>query len=107
MKLSLKSSGGLGGLGFEGEIDTADLPVELARRVEEHLAPARLRSIPASRSLPMPDAMEYELAILPEEEDGEVERYVVDDLCPVGEVLDAIDDVMAEIARRRDLTESE
>ncbi len=107
MRLSLTSSGGLGGFGFNGEIDTADLPAELARRVEEHLTSKKLRSISAARSSPVPDAMEYQLAIMPEKEDGEIEHHVVDDMCPVGEVLDVIDDLMAEIARRRRAAGSE
>ena len=101
MKLVLKSAGGFAGLQTEGELDTADLPDELARRVEEHLSSDNLRSASASRSLPMPDARQYEVHLLPEHEDGEVERHVVDDMCPVGEILDVIDDLMAEIMRRK------
>ena len=101
MKLLLKSAGGFAGLAVEGELDTADLPDELARRVEDHLSSDALRSAASSRSLPMPDAQEYEIHLLPEDEDGKVEKHVVDDMCPVGEVLDVIDDLLAEIRRRK------
>ena len=101
MKLVLKSEGGFAGLQIEGELDTADLPEELARRVEEHLSSESLRAASAARSLPMPDARKYELHLLPEDEDGEVEKHVVDDMCPVGEILDVIDDLMAEITERK------
>lgn len=101
MKLRLKSEGGFAGLAVEGELDTEDLPEELARRVAEHLTSDTLRSAAASRSLPMPDAQQYELHLLPETEDGEVEKHVVDDMCPMGEVLDVIDDLMAEIRKRK------
>ena len=101
MKLILKSEGGFAGLSAEATFDTADLPEELARRVKEHLSSDTLRSATASRSLPMPDAQQYEIQLLPESDDGEVEKLVVDDMCPIGEVLDVIDDLMAELRKRR------
>ncbi len=101
MKLVLKSAGGFAGLQIEGELDTADLPEELARRVKEHLSSKNLRSAKATRSLPMPDAQQYELHLLPEDEDGEVEKHLLDDMCPIGEVLDVIDELMSEIMRRK------
>ncbi|MEM7352889.1 MAG: protealysin inhibitor emfourin [Acidobacteriota bacterium] len=107
MKIRLKTSGGIGGLQIEHELDTADLPPELAQRAEEHLSSESLRSIAASRSLPGPsmipaDGQQYEIHLLPEASDpeGEVERHVVDDFCPKGEILDVIDDLKAEIRRR-------
>ena len=101
MRLFLKSSGGFGGLRIEGAVDTADLPEELARRVDDYLTSDNLSSASESRSLPMPDAREYELHLLPEDEDGEVQKHVVDDMCPQGEVLDVIDDLMAHIVQRK------
>ncbi len=113
MKLILKSSGGIGGLRFEGALDTADLPAELAQRTEEHLSSENLkaasgaRSKPASTpfsmstSIPTPDAQQYEIHLLPEHEDGAIERHIVTDMCPVGEVLDVIDDLLAEVVQRK------
>lgn len=100
MRILLKSSGGVGGLRIEHLLDTADLPPKLAERTLEHLSPESLRSVPATRSLPMPDAQQYEIHILPEDQDGAVERHVIDDMCPVGEILDVIDDLMAEATDR-------
>lgn len=101
MKLVLKSSGGFAGLDLSGMLDTADLPEELARRVEEHLTPETLRSAAPKRSLPMPDARQYHVSLVPEDEDGEMETHVVDDMSTAGKVLDVIDDLMAEIVRRK------
>ena len=101
MKLVLESSGGFAGVGLSGEVDTAHLPEELARRVEEHLTPEKLRSAAPKRGLPTPDATRYQLSLVPEHEDGEVETHVVDDMCHVGEILDVIDDLMAEIVRKK------
>ena len=101
MKLVLESTGGFAGVELSGELDTADLPEELARRVEEHLTSGKLRSADAKRSLPTPDARQYRLSLLPEDADGEVSTHVVDDTCADGEVLDVIDDLMAEIVRRK------
>ncbi len=109
MKLRLRSSGGLGAVDVDGQIDTADLPEELARRIEEHLTAENLSTTSVSRSLPMPDARQYELYFLPEDVDGEVATHVVDDMCPVGEVLDVIDDLMAHLIERKatDLAQEE
>lgn len=101
MKIVLKGSGGLGGLRLEGEIDTADLPPELARRVERYLSSENLRSVaPAAPSMAMPDVQRYEVRLLPDRDDGAIEDHVVDDLCPQGEILDVIDDLMTEVRRR-------
>ncbi|MEM7584416.1 MAG: protealysin inhibitor emfourin [Acidobacteriota bacterium] len=108
MKIVLKSSGGIGGLRLEGEVDTSDLPSELAQRTKQHLSSKSLQAATSSRRqlMPMPDARQYEIHLLPEQESGSVERHVVDDLCPVGEVLDVIDDLLAEVvARRRQVEE--
>lgn len=104
MKLALQCSGGFAGLRLSGELDTADLPEELARRVEEHLTPEKLRAAtaaPALGSMSMPDVRQYHLSLIPEDEDGEVETHVVDDMCAEGEILDVIDALMAEITRRK------
>ena len=100
MKLVLKTSGGLADIEISGEIDTEDLSEDLARRLEQHLTADNLSSSSASRSLPMPDARSYELHFLPEDPDGEIRRHVVDDMCPIGEVLDVIDDLLAHLAER-------
>ncbi len=102
MKLHLKSSGGFAGLDLAGEVDTAELPDELARRVEEHLTPENLKAAAApAAGLPMPDARQYHLSLVPEDEDGELATHVVDDMSEAGEVLDVIDELMAELVRRR------
>lgn len=106
MKLILKSSGGFAGLQISGALDTAELAEELARRVEEHLTPEKLhaataKSAAGKRSLPMPDVQQYHLSLLSEDEDGEAATYVVDDTCASDEILDLIDDLMAEITRRK------
>lgn len=111
MKIVLKSSGGIGGLQSEHALDTADLPPDLARRAEKHLSSESLRSVAAARFQPraLPsapfipaDSQQYEIHLLPEDsdDDGVAERHVVDDMCPKGEILDVIDDLRAEIARR-------
>ncbi len=113
MKIVLKSSGGIGGLRFEGQLDTADLPSELAQRTEEHLssknlraaskAPSRSSSMRSSMgmSIPTPDAQQYEIHLLPEHEDGAIERHVINDMCPDGKILDVIDDLLAEVVERK------
>jgi len=95
MRLLLKSSGGFGGLSIERQLDTADLAPDLARRTKQHLSSSSLRAVRSMRSLSMPDAQQYEIHILPEKEDGKPEYHVVDDMCPRGEILDLIDELMA------------
>ncbi len=95
MRILLKSSGGFGGLRVEHQLDTASLPPDLARRALTYLSSESLRAARSTRSISMPDAQQYEIHILPEKEDGKVEYYVVDDMCPRGEILDVIDELMA------------
>ncbi len=101
MKLDLKSTGGFAGLELAGRLDTADLPEDLARRVEELLTPDNLRAAAASRSLPMPDARQYHLTLVPEHPDAEARTHVIDDMSSSGEVLDVIDELIAELVRRK------
>lgn len=72
MRIGLLRSGGFSGITFRREIDTAKLPAEQRRQIEQLAARARLeRAAPNAE----PDGFEYEVNI-----DGA--RYMVDGTSP-------------------------
>lgn len=101
MKLRLEITGGLGGFRLEGQLDTGELDPELAREVEEVLTAERLEAAAPQAPGGMADAQQYVLTLLPDDEHGEARRYVVDDACPVPEVLDVLDQLRFEIVRAK------
>lgn len=103
MKLRLKSSGGLGNIRIEGQLDTAELPPDVARTVEAGLSVERLEAATqrAASAGPTADAQQYELVVLPDEPTGPERTFHVDDMCDATDVLDAIDALMHEIIRRK------
>lgn len=52
MKIHLDVSGGIAGLRLAGELDTAELPEDLARRCAEELVPERLTAAADEPSTP-------------------------------------------------------
>ena len=68
MKLHLACSGGFANLRIEGSVDTAELPEELARRVERAFHPEKLAAAGTAAADPrMADGQQYELTLLPAE----------------------------------------
>jgi Emfourin len=101
MKVQLKTSGGFANLRIEGELDTAKLSPELAERIERGLGSEALRDAATLANPALADGSVYELTILPETEGGKPRHFVIDDAAVADEVLDAVDDILHEIIRRR------
>lgn len=102
MKLHLAWSAGFGGLRLEGRLDTAELPSEVAAKVESALDRERLEAAQEAAANPLArDAEQYELTVLPDDSAGEPRRYRLDDSALADEMLEAIDELRGEIVRRK------
>lgn len=101
MKILLKTSGGFANLRLDGELDTGQLPPELAARIESGLTSDALRDAATLANPELADGTVYELTILPETADGERRHFVIDDAAVADEILDILDEILHEIVRRR------
>lgn len=83
---------------MEGELDTADLPAELAERAERVLRPDRLAAAGAPRHAGAADTTVYDVRVTSERG---ADAFQVEEPSADPEVLAVLRDVMAEVVRRR------
>lgn len=98
MRISVQRSGGIGGLRLGGAIDTAELPVDLNRRVDDVMRSDRLEAAAAdTAAVPShsgaADLFQYEVST-PEG------SWSVRDGTPDSELFQVLDDIVAQIVRR-------
>ncbi len=97
MKLSLKITGGLGNLPIQGQLDTAELPTELAARVEELMQPERLRAFAGreseGRAAGSADHLHYQVVLL----GAESSSFELDETVVPPELLEVIDELAFQI----------
>jgi hypothetical protein len=98
MKLSLKTSGGIGNIQIQGQLETEDLPQSLAERVRTVLTPAHLTSTRSAEVYPMTDAMQYELGLYLD--DG-FQHFEVNEADAEPAVLDIVQELVQEVIRRK------
>jgi hypothetical protein len=98
VKVFLRSSGGIGNIQIQGEVDTADLPPELAQRAEELLTPDRLRASKGSENPQFADAQQISIRVSSPQGHSEVE---VDESAAPPELVDLCNVLIHEIVRRR------
>ncbi len=102
MKLHLACSGGFANLRIEGSVDTAELPEELARRVERELHPEKLAAAGAAAASPLvADGQQYELTLLSEGEEGGARQHRLDDSALSEGLCEVLDELRLEIVRRK------
>lgn len=101
MKVHLACHGGFANLRIQGQVDTAELPDDLAEKVERVLgAHQRLRKAAAAPKNPrMTDVQQYELTVDPGGEDGP-KQYHLDESSLADDVLEVLDELRGEIVRR-------
>jgi hypothetical protein len=97
MKLFLRTGGGLANLRLAGEVDTRDLPEELALEVRERLDPAALRRYAQRPPGPGADGQEVQLTITRDQTTHELQ---LDESNLPDEVLETLDTLRHEITRR-------
>lgn len=101
MKIHLASSGGIANLRLEGAIDTADLPDELAAEVEEKLQAKSIESARQPENRQMADGEIYDLAVLPDDDEGEVRKYQISRAASDPELMELLGRLMREITKRK------
>jgi hypothetical protein len=98
MKLSLKTSGGIGNIQLQGQIDTDELPSALAERVHTVLTPERLASAHSTAMDPVADAMQYEIGLLL---DSGLQTFQIDDVHAPPEVLDIVQELVQRLIDKK------
>ncbi len=101
MRFILSCSGGVVGSRIQAELDTSDLPADLARRAESCLRPEILSQAAASASPHRTDVLEYDLTLLPAGEGVDFRHYHLSEVKTSPEVLEVLDDLMREIIEHR------
>jgi hypothetical protein len=98
MKLSVKTSGGIGNIQLQGQLDTNELPNELAERVHRVLSPARLESTRSTEAVPIPDMMQYEIRLFL---GSGVQKFEIDEGNAPADVIDVVEELVQEVIRRK------
>ena len=94
MKVYINVTGGPLPYGVRGQLDMADLPEDLAQRVETSLQHEQMQElISRSRSEPMPDEQVYEVMVIDGPEQNEPVRYVFAESEAAPELLDLVDEL--------------
>ena len=98
MKIFLRTSGGFANIRIEGEIDTADLPDELAGKAEELLKPGSIPSTPGPENLNLTDSRQFSIHVTTENDST---NYDLDETSAKPDLLELLNDLVQEIVRRK------
>lgn len=98
MKLSVKTSGGIGNIQLQGQLDTNELPDDLAERVHKVLSPARLESARSAEGVPVPDMIQYEIRLFL---GSGVQKFEIDDVNAPADVIGVVEELVQEVVRRK------
>jgi hypothetical protein len=98
MKLSVKTSGGIGNIQLQGQLDTNELPSDLAERVHKVLSPARLESFRSTEGIPVPDMIQYEIMLFL---GSGVQKFEIDEANAPADVIDVVEELVQEVVRRK------
>jgi hypothetical protein len=98
MKLSVKTSGGIGNIQLQGQLDTSELPNDLAERVHRVLSPARLESARSTEGVSLPDMIQYEISLFV---GSRVQRFEINDANAPADVIDVVQELVQEVVRRK------
>ena len=101
MKLFIRTTGGMG-ITLQGNIDTTDVPEDLARRAETLLDAKTLEKAAASRPDPrLADGQAYELVVYPEARGRPPRQYRFTETEDHIDLAQLLDDLMREITLRK------
>lgn len=101
MKVVLRSSGDWQPE-IEGVLDSGELSPELSARLEGLVKRCRGGAAAAQPGHPgAAGQMLYGVTIVPDEAEADAEEYRFDELSATPEVLDALDELMQEVIRRK------
>jgi hypothetical protein len=94
MKVTIRTSGGIGNIRIHGEIDTEELDHKLAERTKSVLTPEHLTTV--SRDFPgaVVDVTQYEVGIFQE---NRVQSYTVDEASAPPEIVEVLQALVHEI----------
>jgi hypothetical protein len=101
MKIFLRTTTGQG-ITLEGQLDTADLPEDLADRMAKILSSRRLSKVakaPAPRA--MVDMQQYELTLLPKTSRSKPKRFQFSDAVAGEELIELLDELTHEITLQK------
>lgn len=98
MKIFLRSSGGFANIQIQGEIDTADLPSDLARKAEDFLTPSRIKVVPHSENPQFADSQQIYVRVTSEEGS---KQFELDESTADSELFALCNNLIHEIVRRK------
>ena len=98
MKLFLRSSGGIANIQIQGEIDTDDLPPDIAKRVEDLLNPSKLKNKAGPENPYFADGQQISVRIQSEEDSVQLE---LDESTANPELFALCRELMGIIVRRK------
>jgi hypothetical protein len=98
MKFTVRTSGGIGNIRIQGEIDTEELDPTLAEQVKSVLTPEHLITVPRDTAGSTVDVTQYEVGIF--QEDG-VHSYTVDEAIAPQEIVEVLQALVHEIILKK------
>lgn len=98
MRLSIKTSGGLGNIQLQGQLDTDELEPSLAKRVISTLTPKRLESQSTSTEMGVADMIQYEIRLFL---NNGVYHYILDEANTAQDVIEVLQDLIHELIRKK------
>ena len=98
MKLTIATSGGIGNIRLQGELDTDKLDSTLAKKAKSVLKPERLDALPLDTAGSIVDVTQFEVGIFLE--DG-VHQYTVDEANAPPDVIEVLQALVHEIIIRK------
>jgi hypothetical protein len=98
MKLTIATSGGIGNIQIQGELDTDELDSNLADQARSVLKPERLETLSLNTAGSMVDVTQYEVGIYLD--DG-VHQYTVDEANAPQEVLEVLQALVHELVLKK------
>jgi hypothetical protein len=101
MKIFLRTTTGQG-ITLEGQLDTADLPEDLAGRMVKILQPRRLSTV-AKAPVPhaMVDMQQYELTLLPKSSRSKPKKFRFSDAGAGEDLVELMDELTHEITLQK------
>lgn len=99
MKISVKRSGGFANITIKGEIDTKELPVDLAKKVEKTIKPSVLEKKDKDAPV-MNDAQQISIGF-ESAKHGEYKEYEIDEATADPEVFDVVNELVNQMVKKK------
>lgn len=100
MKIFIRSSGGFANIQLQGEIDTADLPDDLAKKAKDLFDPGKIKVVQSNKNSQFVDGQHFHIRVSSADKSIQIE---LDEASAKPELFAICNQLIHEIVRRKSM----